>query len=134
MRILFLTAGMLSLCLGFIGIFLPVLPTVPFVILAAFLFSKGHPALYAWLRERSPFAQSLTQWEEQKAISRASKNKASFWIVVGFGFSLYWVPSYPYEWPRILLVLIGSNTLIFIRTRPEPYINSTPSSNNPARQ
>ena len=49
-KIFYVTLGLLSLALGILGALLPILPTVPFVLLAAFCFARGSQRLDAWLR------------------------------------------------------------------------------------
>ena len=49
-RILMIIAGCISLGLGYIGVFVPVLPTTPLVLLAAFLFAKSSPRLHSWIK------------------------------------------------------------------------------------
>ena len=93
---------------------------MPFILLSAFFFSKGHPPAYLWLKTHSPFAQSLTDWESEGAISRASKRKAAMMIIIGFAIGIYVAPTMDYQWLKILLLLIGISVLTFIRTRPEP--------------
>ncbi len=65
--------GWLAVGLGMIGIVLPVLPTVPFMILAAFLFAKGSPRARAWLVGHAHFGPHIQAWEESGAISRRGK-------------------------------------------------------------
>lgn len=64
MRIVLIIAGFLSLALGVIGIFLPVLPTVPFVLLAAACFSRGSKRMHRWLL-RLPFAGKMVEDYQQ---------------------------------------------------------------------
>jgi uncharacterized protein len=76
-------AGLLSLALGAIGIVLPLLPTVPFVILAAFCFAKGHPEWEARLIGHPRFGHHIRAWRERGSISRRGKAAA----LVAFGVS-----------------------------------------------
>ena len=72
-RTLYLTAGIASVALGVIGAFLPILPTVPFLILAAFCFGKSHPEWEARLLNHPRYGKSLRLWREHGAISRVGK-------------------------------------------------------------
>ena len=83
-KAVYLLIGLISLILGIIGAFLPILPTVPFILLAAYCFARGYPPLYHWLRDRSVFATSLQDWERERAISRAGKRKALLMMDVVF--------------------------------------------------
>ena len=69
MRILFNFFGFFSLSVGLIGVFLPLLPTVPFVLLAAFCFSKGSPAIYAWLLAHPWIGGVLKEYTRNRRIS-----------------------------------------------------------------
>lgn len=69
MQFIWITAGILALILGAIGVVLPVLPTTPFVLLAAFSFSKGSPRLHGWLSGHSVFGPIICDWEEHGAIA-----------------------------------------------------------------
>jgi uncharacterized protein len=72
-RQLYLAAGSVSVALGVIGIFLPLLPTVPFMILAAFCFAKSSPALEAKLLNDPRFGSHIMAWREKGAVSRKGK-------------------------------------------------------------
>lgn len=62
-----------ALALGFIGVFVPVMPTVPFILLSAWAASKGWPRLEAWLLCHPLFGKSICEWRERKAVSRRAK-------------------------------------------------------------
>lgn len=114
-RIVYLAAGFLSLGLGAVGMFLPLLPTVPFVILAAFCFARSSPALEARLMDHAHFGPHIRRWRERGAISRRGKKAA----LTAFAFSaLLALLLAPFPWFLIPIVaaLIGGS---WIWTRPE---------------
>lgn len=76
-RIGFLVAGFLSLALGAIGAFVPLLPTVPLVILAAFCFARSSPELERRLTDHPRFGPHITAWRTRGAISRRGKAAAA---------------------------------------------------------
>lgn len=67
-RILWQTLGFTALALGGVGVVLPVLPTTPFVILAAFAFGRSSPRLRAWLETHRVFGPAIRDWESNGAI------------------------------------------------------------------
>lgn len=72
-RFAFLLLGWSAVTLAVIGIPLPGLPTTPFLILAAFAFSKGSPKARAWLIDHAHLGPMIQDWEARGAISRRSK-------------------------------------------------------------
>lgn len=108
--------GWLSLAVGFVGIFLPVLPTVPFVILAALCFSKGSPKLHQWLRRHPRFGGSLVLWEDHGVIRKRGKWMASICMVLGLVYPVFFgkLPLVV----KIGLVVTILCTMVFIWTRP----------------
>ena len=114
-RHLYLIAGVLSIGLGAIGAFLPLLPTVPFMILAAFCFARSSPRLEAKLLNHRQFGPHIRRWREHGAISRRGKVAA----VAAFGFSIV-LALILSPWPWFLIpvaaALIGGS---WIWTRPE---------------
>ena len=58
-KIFYVTLGLLSLALGILGALLPILPTVPFVLLAAFCFARGSQRLDAWLRTTRIYREAM---------------------------------------------------------------------------
>lgn len=87
-RQLYLCAGLLSVALGTIGIVLPLLPTVPFMILAAFCFARSSPALEARLMNHPRFGHHLVAWRQKSVISRRAKWSATIAFGVSIAISL----------------------------------------------
>jgi len=73
MRILWFLIGSSALGLGTLGIFLPLLPTVPFYLLAAFGFSKSSEKIYNWLLNHKVFGPDIRSWNENRIIHRRAK-------------------------------------------------------------
>ncbi|WP_425523201.1 YbaN family protein [Microvirga splendida] len=117
MRQLYLCLGYGSLALGVIGIFLPVLPTTPFVLLAVWFFARSNPALAERLYSHPRFGPLLTAWRDQKAIPRRAKIYALAMLAVSYGLVL-WLTEIA-ALPVVLAVVMGSVAL-YIATRPAP--------------
>ena len=85
---LYLCAGVLAVAVGTVGIVLPLLPTVPFMILAAYCFARSSPALEARLFNHPKFGPHLVAWREKGAISRRGKWSATiaFGVSIAIGF------------------------------------------------
>ena len=77
MRYLLLATGWLSVALGVLGIFLPVLPTTPFVLLAAWAAARSSPRLLRWLETHTVFAPMIRDWRRGGVVSRRAKWMAS---------------------------------------------------------
>jgi uncharacterized membrane protein YbaN (DUF454 family) len=116
-RIALYIIGWLSFVLGLIGAFLPVMPTVPFWIFAAFCFSRSSPRLYKWLLTRPKVGPQIQEWEEHGVIRRRVKVYASLSIIIGAVYPLFFGPL---TWEfKILFSLIMVAVLSFVWTRPE---------------
>jgi len=84
-RALWVALGGLSLLLGIIGIFLPVLPTTPFVLLAAACFARGSQRFHAWLLGHPRFGPLVYDWQVHRAIPLKAKCLAltMMWLSMG---------------------------------------------------
>ena len=71
--------------LALAGVVLPLLPTTPFVIVAAFFASKGSPAFARWLEQHPTFGPAIEQWRHRQAISARAKGLACVMMVVSWG-------------------------------------------------
>ena len=65
--------GAISLILGIIGVFLPVIPTVPFILLTAACWGRASPKFHAWLSNHKYFGPMVKNWEERRAVPRRAK-------------------------------------------------------------
>ncbi len=107
--------GVLALALGFAGLFLPLLPTVPFVLLAAFCFARSNPRWERWLVEHRHFGPHITAWRRSGAISRKGKTAAAlaFAVSAAIGFAAL---SMPWALVPAAAALIGGS---WVLSRPE---------------
>ena len=104
-RILFFLAGSLSLGLGALGVVLPVLPTTPFVLLAAFCFARSSPRAHAWMLGNRVFGPPLRDYLAGRGIPWRIKAGALVFLWAAIGVSI--VVFVPFLWVRILLGLIA---------------------------
>jgi uncharacterized membrane protein YbaN (DUF454 family) len=93
-RILYLLLGLISLLLGAVGVVVPLLPTVPFMLLAAFFFARSSPRLEGWLVQHPRFGSHIQAWRTRRAISRKGKVAAllAFAASAVLGFVLLSLP------------------------------------------
>ena len=115
LRALYLTIGFVSLGLGGVGIVVPLLPTVPFWILAAFCFTRSSPALERWLLDHPKFGAPIRLWREKGAISRAGKRAALAAFAFSLVLSLFTLPL-PWSLAPLVPAVIGGT---WIWRRPE---------------
>jgi uncharacterized membrane protein YbaN (DUF454 family) len=114
-RPLLLAAGLASLGLGLIGAFLPMLPTVPFLLLAAFCFARSNPAWEQRLLDHHRWGPPIRDWRERKAISRRAKIAALVTLVASATIALFTL-----AWPWVLAPLLAAAMSgVWIATRAE---------------
>ena len=88
MRIVWLIVGLASLVLGGLGAVLPLLPTAPFVILAALCFARSAPALHDRLLDSRTFGKLIRDWRTHRAISRKGKTASVLAMALSLAASL----------------------------------------------
>ena len=77
--------GWLALVVGLVGIFVPLLPTTPFVLLAAYFFSKGSERLHRWLLQHRRFGRYVRDWEREQVIPPVGKYASTLLMVPSVG-------------------------------------------------
>lgn len=82
LRYLWIGFGWLFVGLGVLGIALPLLPTTPFLLLAALCFSRGSKKIHSWLLNHPTLGPPIHDWQANRAISRRSKVVATLSMLV----------------------------------------------------
>ena len=117
MKILSIGAGFLLLALGAVGVFIPVLPTTPFVLLAAACFGSASPRLYRWLSGTRFFGPFIENYKNKTGVPARSKAAALafLWPLLILSMVMSKTP-----WVTALLIVIGTAVtahILFIRTK-----------------
>lgn len=115
-RLILASFGYLFLGLGFLGIFLPLLPTTPFVLLALYCFSRSHPGMKDWILRHPMLGPPVRRWRERRTVSRATVIMASGMLVTSFGISIFL--SWSILWLRWGLMGGGSLLLFMVLRLP----------------
>lgn len=109
------TMAWLSFILGFIGAFLPVLPTTPFMILSAYLFNKSSPRMHSWLTSLPYFGDAIMDWDKHRVIR--PKAKAMALVVLWTMMAGSIIFSSLHYGLKIMLAVIAISVSAFILTR-----------------
>ena len=110
-----LLLGLLFTTLGAVGSFLPVLPTTPFLLLAAVCFRRSSPAFYRRLHANRVFGPYLSQWQRDRTIPREAKRKAYGLVTISFALSIALVDV---TWLRWTLGALGIALISFLARLP----------------
>ena len=110
-RIILLIIGWLAIVLGALGVVLPLLPTTPFILLAAWCFARSSPRFHHWLLYRSWFGKYLRHWQQHRALPPGIKGRAMLLTVATFALSLWLVKLF---WLRVMLLCMLAALLLFM--------------------
>ena len=112
MKVVYITLGSLSLALGILGIFVPLLPTTPFLLLTAALYFRGSPRLYDWLLSHKYLGPYIRNFRENKAIPLRAKIISITLLWSTMSYCIFYVV--PYLWVKVILFLIASGVTYHI--------------------
>ena len=115
MKIIWFISGTITLTLACLGVILPLLPTVPFLLLAAFCFARSSERTHKWLINHPQLGPPIKDWQNNGAISSQAKKMATVCIAAAFSLSII----LDLGW-KILLIqaVVLSCVMLFIWTRP----------------
>ncbi|MEC9431825.1 MAG: YbaN family protein [Pseudomonadota bacterium] len=117
MKLLWFALGWMSVALGVVGIVLPGLPTVPFLLLAAFAFSRSSERAHRWLVDHARLGPPIRDWQATGSIRRRIKWISTAMMAAAFLVAL--LAGAPW-WALALQVTALTGAGIFVWTRPEP--------------
>lgn len=111
LRRLFVALGFVALLLGLFGVFLPVLPTTPFILLAAFCFGKGSARFHQWLLDHHLTGPLIKDWYEHQSLRPRVKCWAYLLIVFSLSISVMLVQA---TWLKLSLAGLGLVLLMIL--------------------
>ena len=112
LRAAFFAAGLLCLGLGILGLFLPVLPTTPFVLLAAACFARSSQRFYRWLMAHRTFGPLVREWRTHRSIPYRTKLVAIALMSASLSVSIvFFVRS---AWLQAALALFGLGLAVWL--------------------
>ena len=115
-RIAYASLAVITLALGVVGIFLPLLPTTPFILVAAWAASKGSPRLHRWLWNHPQIGPLLHNWHTKGAVPRAAK----WFACITMSFSWIGMLVLGMNWIILsAMALLFISVATFLITRPE---------------
>lgn len=114
-RLLCLVAGFTALGLGLAGILLPVLPTTPFILVAAACFARSSERFHTWLLSQPVAGPAIREWQEHRAMPRKAKRLAYLLMLLSFGTSILIMES---VWHRLMLLAVGLVLGVFLARIP----------------
>jgi uncharacterized protein len=113
---LLITAGTICVGLGVAGIFLPLLPTTPFLLLAAVCYAGSSPRFYHWLLENRWFGRYIKNYREGRGLTLTTKiiSLVSLWATIGYSASFV----VPWLAGKLVLLAIASGVTFHIMSKP----------------
>ncbi len=115
MRFIYLISGFSTLIFAVLGVFLPLLPTTPFLLLSAFCFARSSEKLHIWLLEHPYLGQNIQNWQENGSISRKAKVTSMAMILLTIVLS---VVLQIHGSLLLIQIVVLSCVSLFILTRP----------------
>lgn len=120
-RYLLLIIGTISLILGTIGIFVPILPTTPFILLSSFCYIRSSKSLYNWLIRHKIFGKYIYNYLVHKSVKKSAKITAITLLWFSLGITFYIINNLYINFILILIGIAVSVHLIRLKTLPAEF-------------
>lgn len=117
MRIIYMALGWLMVGTGIAGVFLPVLPTTPFLLVALWCFTRSSPRLERWLLEHPRFGKPLKDWRQKGAIARRAKVAALTLMTISY--AIFWFMTDPPPIRASIVAAVMCCSAAYVATRPD---------------
>lgn len=108
-RILYMTLGILCVIIGTIGIFFPILPTTPLLLLAAWFFARSNQKFHDWLMNHPIHGKYIRDYLEKHAVKKSHRTKALIMLWSGMSLTMYLVRK-----PVVIIILSIIGSLVTI--------------------
>lgn len=112
-KYLLIIGGSLAVALGMVGIFIPVLPTTPFFLLAVYCYLRSSKKLYLWILHHKVFGAYIYHYITFKAVSKRTKIGSMLFLWLGLAVSFFLINNWIL---RAILTLVGLSVSIHIMT------------------
>lgn len=109
------STGHALLVVGVVGMFIPVFPSTPFVVMAVVCYERGSSRFHVFLVEHKYIGPHLQNWQENRSIPLYVKIMSTSMIAVGITWTWFTVPSF---WAKFLFTLVGASVAAYLLTRP----------------
>ena len=106
-KTLLIILGSLSIGIGILGIFLPLLPTTPFLLLGAACYIRGSRKLYTWLIQHKWLGAYIINYRENRSISRKTKITSIILLWSSIGYSMVFVISSTLVRLALFIITVG---------------------------
>ncbi len=110
-RAVLLVVGTASLVIGVVGIFLPVLPTTPFLLVTAACYARASTRLYAWLLGQKSLGPIISEWRRSRSFPPGVKTRALVMVIITFAVSIILIDSLVV---RVVLLVVAAILLTFL--------------------
>jgi uncharacterized membrane protein YbaN (DUF454 family) len=111
MKIVLVTLGCLFMVLAVLGVFLPLLPTTPFLLLASACFARSSDKLHNWLRTHGRFGRYLRDYEDGRGIPLRAKVLAMMMMWPSMSYSMYKVS---FVSLKVMLFLVACGVTVYL--------------------
>jgi len=111
LKAIYITAGTIFFILGIIGVFLPVMPTTPFLLLTAFCWVRGSERLHSWLISHKTFGPPIRDYMQERAMQYKTKVKAILLIWTSICFSIFLTQK---TFVTIILLITGTALTLYL--------------------
>jgi uncharacterized membrane protein YbaN (DUF454 family) len=115
-KLLLNLTGLLFVAIALIGVFLPLLPTTPFLLMAAACFVKSSPYLHQKLLKNEIFGQLILNWQQDRSMPKKAKIIALISIILSVSWSCYLLKNI---WLTLLLIALVTWPIVFIYRLPD---------------
>ena len=137
-KTLWLVFGWIFAALALVGVILPIVPQIPFAVLAAFFFSKGSPRLHRWILNNKHFGASVRDWEKDQVVRKKTKVASILMMIIGATLA-YFKLHEDKPTAAIVIPVLFFFAIIFVATRrsksrPTDESVITAGTSNPQRQ